>query len=67
MMPSNRMPFSIITSITPALNSPRMPPPSSTNPVFISLPFSRKRMLFAHYFVMTTFPSESSSGVMPPA
>jgi hypothetical protein len=35
MMPSKRMPASIITSMMPAENKLRRPPPSSTNPCYI--------------------------------
>ena len=38
MAPSNWMPCSISTSMTPAVNSPRMAPPSKTSPVFIVMP-----------------------------
>ena len=39
MPPSNVMSFSMRTSMTPAVNMPRIAPPSKTIPVFILLPF----------------------------
>lgn len=35
MIPSICMPFSIKMSNTPAVYSPLIPPPSSTNPIFV--------------------------------
>ena len=37
--PSNSIPFSIITSVAPAVKSPRMAPPSRISPFFIVFPF----------------------------
>ena len=39
--------FSISTSITPAVNMPRIAPPSKTNPVFIH--YAPHRFVFVYY------------------